>query len=218
VKTKPSDDEPERPKLTRAEQKMLAELDEVRALVANGEDAQDIAKDEGYRLARRYFDRKRDEYKPRFKKLLDKLGFRTRARGNNKLLRLAEYLSGGKVRGAAKTRFAQSLAACVFYGAKWTALKAQYEGKDGRVIRAWREDAGLVKPPPTEPPQNTPVVIDGDLPDDSLHDGKTYIATFTLISRSDMSLHLHAYIDAADPRVASIVKELQELARETADA
>jgi len=216
VKSKDTE-EPPRPKLTPTERKWGAEIEAIGKLVGDSEDAENSASDRTNALARRVFDVRKNAYKPRFQRYLNKLKFKLRTSTANPLLMLVD-LTHGRLEPAKRTREGQLQAAALHFHRKPSELRAG-EGGEKQAVKAWKEEIGWIKPRrEPEPPQNTPVIIDGDLPDDGLHDGRSYIAIFTLISRSDMSLHLGAYLDADDPRVASIVKELQELARETADA
>jgi hypothetical protein len=211
----------EGPNLTTSERRMLDELDSIRSLIAAGVSNETEAKSAAYRLTRRVFDTKRNEYKPRFKKLLDKLKLKTRAKSNNPLLRMAEYVSGGRMEGARKTRFAHLLAAGLHFGGDPVEL-ARDHGGEGKLIRAWKEDAGLVKTRgsilPEEHDAEPTRIVEHDVPDDALRDSVSYIGKITVVSAKKNTGHLHRYIRADDWRIGGVAKMLDEFPTEFIEA
>jgi hypothetical protein len=203
----------EGPNLTASERRMLAELDSVRSLVAAGVGKETEAKSTAYRLMLRVFDAKKNAYKPRFNKLLDKLKLKTRAKSNNPLLRLSEYVSGGRMEGARKTRFAQSLAAGLHFGGDPVEL-AREHGGEGKLIRAWKEDVGLIKtrePKPLDQTDAEPTrIVESDVDDNALRDNETYVAKITIVSAKKNRVYLNRCIRADDWRIGGVAKMVDD--------
>jgi hypothetical protein len=93
-----------------------------------------------YALARRHFDSKRGVYKEPFSKVLDKLGFRMRAKSNNPHLRVVSYVFHAEIEPTKKTRIANFIAASLWYGRKPTeVIKVVSESE---AIREWKAETG----------------------------------------------------------------------------
>jgi hypothetical protein len=184
------------PKLTASEQRMIAELDRIKNLISDGIDKEDEALTAAYRLTVRVYDLKKRAYKPRFQKLLDKLKFKARAASNNPLLRIAEYVSGGKMRGARKTRFGQALAAGLHYHGDPVALAR--DGGQEKLIRAYKEDAGLLKAPKSKKKRKFPTTdLSNKAIEPFVQSGEPCLAIITFLPSGEV--HVEKVIAKNDP-------------------
>jgi hypothetical protein len=147
---------------------------------------------------------KKNDFRPRYGKFLDKLKLSQRAKKtDNKLLAVVD-LTHSSLSKPTRTRRAQLIAAALHFGRRPSELR-KGSGGEGQAIRAWKEETGRVRPS-----RKTPKARDIGRPS-QLVEGEMLALIQAEWTEGGWSFNVKCAVPTSDERTVDLVETLHDL-------